>query len=69
MAEQPPRTEDAPDCGACAHYYITHDANFPYGCRALHFKSRRVPQQEVRDASGHPCMAFAARRKHPGSAP
>ena len=47
-----------PRCNLCAHYYITHDLHFPYGCRALDFKSRRLPQYEVMAASQQRCLAF-----------
>ena len=48
-------------CHRCAHYYITHDVHFPYGCRALDFKSRRQPMRDVADSSGQPCFYFAAK--------
>jgi len=53
----------SPDCGACTHYYITYDASFPYGCRALGFKGKRKPCRDVLDASGAPCLVFQQRRK------
>ncbi|TSA49327.1 MAG: hypothetical protein D4R48_03645 [Nitrosomonadales bacterium] len=57
----------APPCQDCIHYYITWDSSFPYGCRAMGFKSRRQPQLEVMEASSTQCMAFALRAgKHPG---
>ena len=56
-----------PDCIECVHYYITHDASFPCGCRALDFKSKRKPHLDVLDASGNPCLAFEPRRGKPVS--
>lgn len=47
------------DCQLCAHYYITHDVAFRYGCRALGFKSKTQPCREVMAASGEPCHYFA----------
>jgi len=47
-----------PDCKHCTHYYITHDANFRYGCRALDFKSQRQPNLDVLEASGEQCKFF-----------
>lgn len=44
-------------CKGCLHFYITYDANFPYGCRAHQFKSRRLPYIEVEAASQAPCMS------------
>jgi len=49
-------------CNHCTHYYITHDANFRYGCHALDFKSRRQPIIEVIDASGEKCHYFQLKR-------
>ena len=52
-----------PDCLRCVHYYITHEARFPYGCRAMAFKSKRLPMQEVLATSGTPCLMFEPRRQ------
>ena len=46
-------------CIRCRHYYITHDTALPYGCNALHFKSRNAPWREVLAASGTPCQYFS----------
>ncbi|MEQ6291948.1 hypothetical protein ACFPAG_15170 [Vogesella sp. GCM10023246] len=46
-------------CRFCRHYYISHDVRFPYGCRAMDFKSKRLPLQEVREATGRDCQTFA----------
>jgi len=52
------QTEARPDCWKCRHYYITHDTRFPYGCRAMDFRSRRLPCLEVLAASQAPCLMF-----------
>ena len=52
-------------CRHCVHYYITHDARFPYGCRAMDFKSKRLPLQDVRDSTGRDCVTFTARAPAP----
>ncbi len=52
-----------PDCNLCIHYYITHDVNFRYGCRALDFKSRRLPILDVIEASGEPCHYFSEKQR------
>jgi hypothetical protein len=52
-------------CGNCSHYYVTWDKDFPYGCRAMGFKSRTSPALQVRDASGMDCQLFE--RKGPRS--
>lgn len=46
----------------CAHHVITHDAKFPYACKALGFKSRHLPLREVLRASGAACLAYQWRR-------
>ncbi len=46
------------DCNNCIHYFITHEANFRYGCHALGFKSRRMPVLDVIEASGQQCHFF-----------
>lgn len=54
---------ELPNCNECAHFFITHDPGFRYGCRAMDFKSRRLPMLDVLEASGQPCRLF--RRKPP----
>ena len=52
------KTNSPPNsCNGCAHFHITYDPQFPYGCRALQFKSRQLPYVEVQAASQLPCMA------------
>lgn len=46
------------DCRKCRHYYITWDKKFPYGCRAMGFKSGHTPSLDVVNASGTVCMRF-----------
>jgi len=55
----------APRCTDCAHYYITYEANFRYGCRALDFKSQRLPMLDVLEASGQPCQFFQRKPRRP----
>ncbi|HEX5362767.1 MAG TPA: hypothetical protein VFW59_00710 [Gallionella sp.] len=50
-----------PNCLECRHYYVTWDVGFPYGCRAMDFKSRRRPQLDVLASSGAPCLRFEPR--------
>ena len=64
---QPVRTivgDRSPDCNNCAHFYITHDANLRYGCRALNFKSQKLPMLVVIESSGQTCHYFV--KKAPG---
>lgn len=55
--ERPPR------CTACRHYFITHDTSFPHGCRALDFKSWRLPMLDVLESSGQSCLFFCLKRR------
>ncbi len=57
--------EQAPNCLQCAYYHITWDVNFPHGCRAIGFKSKRRPQLDVLQNSGSSCLAFEQRQKPP----
>lgn len=54
-----------PNCNDCAHHFITHDPAFRYGCRALDFKSRRLPMLDVAEASGQPCHYFRKSPRRP----
>ena len=51
------------DCFSCSHFYITYDPPFPYGCRAVGFKSRRMPSQEMLASSGIDCQYFVEKEK------
>lgn len=46
------------DCFTCSNFYITWDKDFPYGCRAMGFKTRNMPSDEVYKASGENCLGF-----------
>ena len=48
----------SPRCNQCPHYFITHELPFRYGCRALDFKSRRLPELDVIASSGQACLYF-----------
>lgn len=45
-------------CLRCAHYFITHDPRFPYGCHAMGLKSQRRPELDVLSATGTACVIF-----------
>ncbi|SDD95803.1 uracil-DNA glycosylase [Sporomusa acidovorans] len=55
--------KDSPKCIKCEHYYVTWDKVFPYGCRAMGFKTYKIPSAVVRESSGRDCLAFAERQK------
>ncbi|MBE0559026.1 MAG: uracil-DNA glycosylase [Proteobacteria bacterium] len=46
------------------YFYITYDPQFPYGCRAARFKSRRLPAKEMSASSGMDCQFFAGKEKN-----
>lgn len=48
-----------PVCHDCVHYYITWDKAFPFGCRAMGFKSKNAPHFLTRQLSGMTCLSFA----------
>lgn len=51
------------NCLSCRHFFITYDPRFPYGCRAVGFKSRLMPAQEMYNNSGLVCLLFAGKEK------
>lgn len=56
-----------PRCNHCAHYFITHDVQFRYGCSAMDFKSQRQPILDVIASSEQPCLYFQAKKQSPRS--
>ena len=54
--QQTPRNR--PNCFACRNFFITHEPARPYGCRAMGFKSKKMPSQVVFDSSGMECQLF-----------
>jgi hypothetical protein len=51
------------ECQKCKHYYITWDKNFPYGCRAMGFKGKKIPSQTVYKSSGMQCLMFEKKKE------
>lgn len=47
------------NCRNCKHFYITWHKNFPFGCRAIGFKSKKLPSIEVKTTSGIDCIRFS----------
>ena len=52
------------NCNNCKHLYITHDKNFPLGCRAFGFISKKQPYLEVYNISGMKCALFSYKIKN-----
>lgn len=57
--------KERPNCMACRHFYVTHEPAFPYGCRALGFKSAQYPAVTVFASSGMHCQLFARKSAAP----
>jgi hypothetical protein len=53
-------------CHKCIHYYVTWDQHFPHGCRAMVFKSKRMPIVDVQNAiKTKNCLTFELKKpKH-----
>lgn len=51
------------DCFDCQFFYITWNKKFPYGCKAMTFKSRGYPFKLVFESSGMTCQSFKPRGK------
>ena len=45
-------------CKNCKHFYVTYSLNFPWGCKAFGFKSKKYPYLEVYNNSGMKCALF-----------
>ncbi len=55
------RKEDSVDrvgCNTCAHFYITWDKRYPYGCNVMRFMSAKLPSQDVLEVEGRDCLSF-----------
>lgn len=50
-------------CFSCSHFFITYDVHFPYGCRAIGFKSKQIPSLSMYFNSGIECQAFSEKNK------
>lgn len=46
------------NCYRCQFFYVTWDDQHPNGCRALGFKTKRLPSMVVFQSSGNPCEYF-----------
>ena len=53
------------NCRRCRYYYVTWDKKFPYGCKAMGFKTARLPSLDGIHASGSPCLHFQTKDRRP----
>jgi len=64
MTGEPPSKKDRDkketevNCFSCAHFFITYEPDFPYGCQAVNFKSRLIPAKLMYVYSGMGCQSF-----------
>jgi hypothetical protein len=54
--------EGKPLCIGCAFFYVTWDASYSRGCRAMGFKSNSFPSWQVKLASGKECQLFQPKK-------
>ncbi len=52
------KQEKEVNCFSCVHFFITYESDFPYGCRAVGFKSRTLPSKVMFAHSGIECQVF-----------
>jgi len=57
------KSQNNVQCHRCKHYHITWDKNFPHGCRAMKFKSRKPPYITVLKHSKMACLMFSEKEK------
>jgi len=56
------------DCFKCTFFYVTWDPHHPNGCRAMGFKTKRLPSVVVFQSSGKPCRLYKEKTlKNPDS--
>lgn len=52
------KESESNDCFKCRHFYITYEKHFPYGCKAMGFKSKDISSDVVLKTSGMKCLYF-----------
>jgi hypothetical protein len=57
------KEETKVDCYRCQFFYVTWDKKFPYGCKAMGFKSKGLPKEVVFESSGRQCLSFSPKAK------
>ena len=54
------------DCNSCAHFFITWNKRFPFGCRAMGFMTSNSPSKDVFEVEGRDCLAYKNKFSLPG---
>ena len=42
-------------CHGCAYFFITHEAQRPYGCKKFGFKAQKLPATIIIETTGTQC--------------
>jgi hypothetical protein len=50
------------NCFNCIYFFVTWDDKFPRGCRAMDFKTKKIPSMLVQESSGMECTYFKAKK-------
>jgi len=51
------------NCFKCSFFYITWDAKYPHGCKAMRIKTKQLPSIMVFQSSGNPCEFYKEKVK------
>ena len=54
------------DCNSCAHFFITWNKRFPFGCREMGFMTSNSPSKDVFEVEGRDCLAYKNKFSHLG---
>ena len=54
------------DCNSCAHFFITWNKRFPFGCRAMGFMTSNSPSKDVIEVEVRDCLAYKNKFSHLG---
>lgn len=54
------------NCFFCEHFFITYEVKYPYGCRAMGFKSARMPSVDVYNNSEMDCALYVRKERGHG---
>lgn len=51
------------NCFKCVYFFTTWDKTFPRGCRAMDFKTKKMPSALVFESTGLECTMFKPKKK------
>ena len=50
-------------CATCIYYFVSHDPARPWACKKFGFKSRVLPNFEVKRTTGMDCAYFTMKKR------